>query len=76
MHIQQLALEGLLQALDLARRGRGMDLGEAVGDAVLPADLVEQHLHRHARLVEPAGEHRPVVGRHFLGHPCLAPLDS
>jgi hypothetical protein len=46
-----------------------VDLGEAVGDAVLPADLVEQHLHRHTRLVEPAGEHLGVVGQHFLGHP-------
>ena len=46
-----------------------MDLGEPVGDAVLPADLVEQHLHRHAGLVEPAGEHLAVVGQDFLGDP-------
>jgi hypothetical protein len=46
-----------------------VDLGEPVGDAVLPADLVEQHLHRDARLVEPAGEHLAVVGQHLLGHP-------
>jgi len=38
-----------------------VDLGEPVGDAVLPADLVEQHLHRDAGLVEPAGEHLAVV---------------
>ena len=67
--VEQLALQGLVQPLNLARRSRGMDLGEAVGDAVLPADLVEQHLRRHARLVEPAGEHLAVVCQHLLGHP-------
>ena len=47
--------------------GRRPGLGQPVGDPVLPADPVEQHLHR--RLVEPAGEHLPVVGQDLLGHP-------
>ena len=64
--VEQLALQGLVQPLDLAGRGRRVDLGEPVGDAVLPADLVEQDLDRHAGLVEPAGEHLPVVGQHLL----------
>ena len=38
-------------------------------DPVLPADPVERHLHRHARLVEPAREHLPIVRKHLLGHP-------
>ncbi len=46
-----------------------MDLREPVSDPVLPADLVKQHLHRDAGLVEPAGEHLPVVGQYLLGHP-------
>jgi hypothetical protein len=58
--IQQLALQGLVEALDLPGGSRGVNLGEPVGDAVLPADLVEQHLHRYAGLVEPPGEHLPV----------------
>jgi hypothetical protein len=70
MHIEQLTLQSLMQPLNLARRSRGMDLGEAVSDAVLPADPVKQHLHRHTGLVEPAGEHLPLnVGQHLLGHP-------
>ena len=40
-----------------------------MGDPVLPTDPVEQHLHPHPGLVEPAGEHLPVVGQHLLGHP-------
>ncbi len=69
MHIQQFSLEGLVQAFDLPGGGRGVDLGEPVSDPVLPADPVKQHLHRHAGLVEPAGEHLAVVGQHLLGHP-------
>src|SRR6266702_2858276 len=69
MHIQQFSLEGLVEAFDLPGGGRGVDLGEPVSDPVLPADPVKQHLHRHAGLVEPAGEHLAVVGQHLLGHP-------
>ena len=36
-------------------------------DAVLPQDPVEEHLHR--RLVEPAGEHLPVIREDLLRHP-------
>ena len=46
VHVEQLALQGLVQPLDLAGRGRRAGLGQPVGDAVLPADPVEQHLRR------------------------------
>jgi hypothetical protein len=72
MDVKQLPLQGLMKPLDLPGRRRGVDLGQPVGDAVLPADLVKQHLHWHAGFVEPAGEHLAVVGQHFLGHPVNA----
>ena len=57
--VQQLQLQGLVQALDLARgRGRAGP-GQPLGDAVLAADPLEQHLGR-AGLAEPAGEHHAV----------------
>jgi len=52
---QQLLAQGLVEPLDLAGGGRGPDPGEAVGDAVLPQDPLEQHLGR-AGLAEPACE--------------------
>ena len=69
MDIEQFTLQGLVQPLDFPGGGRRVDLREPVRDPILPADPVKQHLHRHARLVEPAGEHLPVVGQHFPGDP-------
>src|SRR5260370_25805914 len=42
----ELQAKRLVESLDLPRRGRRAGLGEDVLDAVLPADPVEQHLHR------------------------------
>jgi hypothetical protein len=50
---QQLSSEGLVEAFDLAGRGRTADAGEQVGDAPLAADAVEQHFAR-------VGPSRPV----------------
>jgi hypothetical protein len=43
---QQLGSEGLVEAFDLAGGGRAADAGEPVGDALVPADAVEQQLTR------------------------------
>ena len=50
--------------------------GEQMLDAVLPADPVEEHLHR--RVVEPAGEDLAVVGQDLLRapHGCATPAAS
>ena len=66
--VEEVGLQGLVPALDLADGGRRVDLGQPVGDAVLPADPVEHHLDRDAWLAEPAGEHL-AVGQHFLRYP-------
>ena len=68
MHVQQFVLQGLVQPLDLARGGRRPGPSPPGGDAVLPADPLEQHLGR-AGLDEPAGEHGAVIGEYLLGHP-------
>ena len=67
---QELGAQGAVETLDLAGRGRRAGRGEPMGDAVLPADLVEQHL--GLRPAEPAGEHLAVVGEDLLGHPVAA----
>ena len=54
-----------MEAFDLAGGGRAADAGEPVGDPVLAADTVEQHLGRVG--AEPAGEHLAVVGQQLLG---------
>jgi hypothetical protein len=41
---QQLGSQGLVEPLDLAGGGGGTDPGEQVGDPLLAADAVEQHL--------------------------------
>ena len=70
MVVQQLQLQGLVQALDLARgRGRAGP-GQPLGDAVLPADPLEQHL-RRAGLAETPGELLAIVRQHFSGHPVV-----
>ena len=48
------------------RSGRRRRLGQPVGDAVVAADLVEQHL---PALAEPVGELLAIVGEHLLRHP-------
>jgi hypothetical protein len=60
-----------VQALDLARgRGRARP-GQPLGDAVLPANPLEQHL-RRAGLAKPASELLAIVRQHFSGHPINA----
>ena len=66
--VKQLVLQGLVQPLDLSGRGRRRGPGEPLGDAVLPADPLEQHLGR-AGLDEPPGKDGPVIRQDFLGHP-------
>jgi hypothetical protein len=62
--IQELAAQRLVEAFDLAGRGRGAGFGQPRGDAVLPTYPFEQDLGR-IRLGEPARELFPVVGQHF-----------
>jgi hypothetical protein len=61
---QQLAAQRLVEALDLAGGGRAGGLGEAVGDAVVAADPVEQDL---AAAAEAVGELLAVVGEDLVG---------
>ncbi|OVF03971.1 hypothetical protein B0173_02485 [Mycobacterium avium subsp. paratuberculosis] len=56
-----------MEPLNLACRRRATRLGEQVVDAVLPADRVEEHLHRG--MVKPAGEHLAVISQNLLGGP-------
>ena len=69
--IEQFAAQGLVPPLHLPGGGRRVRLGEPGGDAVLPADPLEQHLGR-AGLGEPAGELLAVVGQHL----CRAPRSA
>jgi hypothetical protein len=57
---QQLGSEGLVEAFDLAGGGRTTDAGEEVGDAVVAADAVEQHLEA-AMSVKSAGRRALLV---------------
>ena len=68
--VEQLQLQCLVQPLDLPGRRRRAGLGQPLGDAVLPADPLEQHLSR-AGPAEPAGELLAVVGEHLGGDPVL-----
>jgi hypothetical protein len=65
--VEQLAAQRLMKTFDLAGGGRGARLGQPGGDAVLPADPLEEHLGRQ-RLGEPPGELLAVVGEHLRGH--------
>jgi hypothetical protein len=51
--IKQFPAQGLMPPLDLPRRGRRPGPGEPLGDAVLPADPLEQHLDRCGRVCRP-----------------------
>jgi len=64
--VEPLTAQRQVEPLDLAGRGGRGRGGEPVGDAVLAADLVEQHL---PALAEPIGELLTVVGQDLLGHP-------
>jgi hypothetical protein len=64
--VQQFVLQDLVQALDLAGGRRRAGPGQPLGDAVLAADPLEQHLGR-AGLAEPPGELLAIVGQHLLG---------
>jgi hypothetical protein len=66
--VEEFALQGLVEPLDLPGCGRGAGFGVAGDDAVLPADPFEHHLGR-AGLGEPSGELFAVVGQHFVGDP-------
>ena len=54
-----------MEALDLAGRGRLPHAGEAVGDALLAADAVEEDLGRPRSVA--AGEDLAVVGQDLVG---------
>jgi hypothetical protein len=64
---EQLGPKRLVEAFDLAGGGRAADPGTQVGDALLAADAVEQHLGRVR--AEPAGEHLPLSVRTSSGIP-------
>lgn len=53
-----------MEALDLAGGGRRVGLGQPLGDALLPADALKQHL--TVGRVEPAGEDLAVIGQQLL----------
>jgi hypothetical protein len=69
--IEQLPAQGLVPPLDLPGRGRRPGPGEPLGDAVLPADPLEQHLDR-LRPGMPAGELLPVVRQDLERDPVAA----
>jgi hypothetical protein len=67
--IQQLPAQAAMEPLHLPGGGRGPRRSEPVGDPVVPADPVKQHL---PALAEPVGELLAVIGQHFVGDPVLA----
>jgi hypothetical protein len=62
--VEQLATQRLVKALDLPRRRGAGRLGQPLGDGVVAADPVEQHLSAAA---EAGGELLAVVGEDFCG---------
>jgi hypothetical protein len=64
--LEQLPPQGLVEPLHLPGGGRRADLGQAVGDPVVPQDALEQHLHPAWR-GEAAGELDPIVGQDLFG---------
>jgi hypothetical protein len=65
--VEQLPAQRLMEALDLAGRGRRARLREPVRDPVAPADLVEQDLPIAAR--EAPSELLRIVREDLLGRP-------
>jgi hypothetical protein len=61
---QQLGSQGLVEGFDLAGGGRAADAGEPVGDPLLAADAVEQHLAGVG--AKAPGEDLAVVGQQLL----------
>ncbi len=64
---EELLAEGPVEPLHFARCGRRCRGGQAVGDAVLPTDLVEEHL--GGLEAEPVGEDLAIVGEDLFGDP-------
>ena len=64
--VEELVLQGLMPAFDLARGGGRVGPGEQLADAVATADALEQDLCR-ARLAESPGELLAVVREHLVG---------
>ena len=63
--IQQLPAQAQVEPLDLPGRCRRPRLRQPVGDAVVAADPVEQHL---PALAEPVSELLAVIGEHLIRH--------
>jgi hypothetical protein len=64
--VEELAAQSLMEPLDFTGGGGTGWLGEPVGDAIVPADPVEQHFGAFAEAI---GELFAIVREHFLGHP-------
>src|SRR6202044_1272622 len=64
---QELLAKRPVETLDLARRGGRRRGGQAMRDAVLPADLVEEDL--GGSETESGREDLAVVGEDLFGHP-------
>ncbi len=69
--VEELLTQGPVETLDLAGRGGRTRLGAPLGDAVLPADPLEEHLDR-LRAIVASGELPAVVGQYLRGHPIAA----
>jgi hypothetical protein len=67
--VEEFAAEAAVEPLDFPGGGGTGGFGEPVGDAVVPADPVEEHF---PALAESIGELFPVIRQHFLGHPVAA----
>src|SRR5918997_1517233 len=68
--VEQFALDALMPALDFPCCSGGSGFGQSLGDAVVSADPLKEHLGR-ARSPESAGGLFAVVAEHFLGNPVL-----
>jgi hypothetical protein len=64
---EELLVQALVEPFDLPGGGGRADTGVAMGDAVLPADAVEEDLDGVG--TEPAGEDLSVVGQDLIGNP-------
>jgi len=66
--VEQFSAQAAVEAFDLAGRRRSAGPGQAVGDAVLSADSVEEDL-TCSGVAEPSGELFAIVGEHFVRDP-------
>ncbi len=67
--VKELTAQTSVEALHLPRGSGTGGLGEPMGDGVVAADPIEQHL---PALAEPIGELLAIIGEHFLGNPVAA----